>query len=51
LRAEEECGRAEAALDRHCGRSRRVYETLMADARAMVCVEVVPAEREPTPAT
>ena len=51
LQAEEECERAEAALDRHYGRTRRMYETLMADARGMVYVEVVPAEREPTPPT
>jgi PPOX class probable F420-dependent enzyme len=49
--AEEECERAEAALDRHYGRTRRIYETLIADARGMVHVEVDPAEREATPST
>ena len=34
---------AEAALDRKYGRTRRVYEGLMADESGMVYVEVVPA--------
>jgi len=39
----EECERAEAALDRHYGRKRRIYERLMADEGGMVYVEVIPA--------
>jgi PPOX class probable F420-dependent enzyme len=40
LRAREECERAEAALDRHYGRTRRIYERLMADKRGMVYLEI-----------
>jgi PPOX class probable F420-dependent enzyme len=34
---------AEAALDRQYGRSRRIYDKVMADVRGMIYVEVVPA--------
>lgn len=47
LPAGEECERAEAALDRHYGRPRRIYEKLMADEEGMVYLEVVPAAPEP----
>ena len=43
LPAGVECDRAEAALDRHYGRVRRIYEKLMADKSGMVYLEVVPA--------
>jgi PPOX class probable F420-dependent enzyme len=46
LSGEEECEQAEAALDRHYGRGRRIYERLMADESGMVYVEVVPAAPE-----
>src|SRR3954468_5478481 len=36
----EECERAEAALDRQYGRTRRVYDKLLTDAKDMVYVEV-----------
>jgi uncharacterized protein len=42
----EERERAEAALDRHYGRPRRVYGKLLADERGMVYLEVAPAARE-----
>lgn len=38
-----ECAAAEAALDRHYGGPRRVYERLMSDANNVVYLEVVPA--------
>jgi uncharacterized protein len=41
--AREECERAEAALDRHYGRTRRIYERLMADERGLVYLEVTPS--------
>jgi uncharacterized protein len=47
LEAAEECERAEAALDRHYGRTRRIYEKLIADEGGMVYLQVVPAAREP----
>ena len=43
----ERSERAEAELDRHYGRTRRIYEKLMADESGMVYLEVVPAAREP----
>jgi uncharacterized protein len=46
LPAGVECERAEAALDRHYGRTRRIYEKLMADESGMVYLEVVPAAQE-----
>jgi PPOX class probable F420-dependent enzyme len=42
LEAGEECERAEAALDRHYGRTRRIYEKLFADEGGMVYLEVAP---------
>jgi PPOX class probable F420-dependent enzyme len=45
LESRKECEGAEAALDRHYGRPRRVYERLMADEGGMVYLEVVPAAR------
>jgi PPOX class probable F420-dependent enzyme len=47
LEDREECERAEAALDRHYGRPRRIYEKLMAESEGMVYLEVVPAARPP----
>jgi PPOX class probable F420-dependent enzyme len=47
LEADAECELAEAALDRHYGRARRVYEKLMAEEGGMVYVELVPAGRIP----
>jgi PPOX class probable F420-dependent enzyme len=41
-----ETERAEAALDRHYGRTRRIYETLMAPREGMIYVEVTPASAE-----
>jgi PPOX class probable F420-dependent enzyme len=43
----EESERAEAALDRHYGRSRRIYEKVMADQSGMVYLEVSPAAPAP----
>ena len=43
LATEEECAEAEAALDRHYGRTRRIYEKVMTDDRGMVYLEVAPA--------
>jgi PPOX class probable F420-dependent enzyme len=43
LQAREECERAEAALDRHYGRTRRIYERLMADKRGMAYLEITPS--------
>ena len=43
----EERRRAEAALDRHYGRPRRIYEKVMADEGGMVYLEVAPAAPEP----
>jgi uncharacterized protein len=45
LNAPEECERAEAALDRHYGRTRRIYEKLMADQSGMVYLEVAPSRQ------
>jgi PPOX class probable F420-dependent enzyme len=39
----QDCERAEAALDRHYGRTRRIYEKLMAPKDGMVYLEVAPA--------
>jgi uncharacterized protein len=39
----EDCELAEAALDRHYGRTRRIYEKLMAPKDGMVYLEVAPA--------
>ena len=47
LTATEDCERAEAALDRHYGRPRRIYETVMADESGMVYLEVAPAAPKP----
>jgi uncharacterized protein len=41
----QDCERAEAALDRHYGRTRRIYEKLMAPSEGMVYLEVAPAVR------
>jgi hypothetical protein len=43
LATEEECAEAEAALDRHYGRTRRIYEKVMTDDRGMVYLEVASA--------
>ena len=43
LGTEAERGRAEAALDRHYGRTRRIYEGVMTNPGDMVYVEVTPA--------
>ena len=43
LATEEERVEAEAALDRHYGRTRRIYEKVMTDDRGMVYLEVAPA--------
>src|SRR5829696_1901069 len=45
LETKEECERAEAALDRHYGRTRRIYEKLIADEGGMVYVQVTPTAR------
>lgn len=45
LETKDECERAEAALDRHYGRPRRIYEKVMADEGGMVYLEVVPTAR------
>jgi uncharacterized protein len=42
---------AEAALDRHYGRQRRIYEKVMADERGMVYLELAPATRTPDSAS
>ena len=42
LESSDERAQAEAALDSHYGRTRRVYEKVMADERGMVYVEVTP---------
>jgi hypothetical protein len=47
LEDEQECELAEAALDRHYGRARRIYERLMADEGGMVYLELAPAARKP----
>ena len=47
LEARGECEQAEAALDRHYGRMRRIYEKLMADASGMVYLQIIPTAREP----
>ncbi len=38
---------AEAALDRHYGRARRIYEKLMAEEGDMVYLEFAPAAAKP----
>jgi len=43
LAAADECARAEAALDRHYGRTRHLYEKVMADEAGMVYVQVTPS--------
>jgi uncharacterized protein len=43
----EERERAEAALDRHYGRRRRIYEKLMAPEHGMVYLEVAAAVLQP----
>ncbi len=43
----EDCERAEAALDRHYGRMRRMYEKLMAPEDSMVYVEIAAAPAQP----
>ena len=47
LAAPEECERAEEALDRHYGRTRRIYERLMTPEGATVYIEVSPTVRSP----
>jgi PPOX class probable F420-dependent enzyme len=47
IESTQERERAEAALDRHYGRTRRVYEKLMTDARGMVYLEIVAEARDP----
>src|SRR3954453_16504131 len=49
LAAGEECERAGGALDRHYGRTRRIYERLMAPEAGTVYIEVSPAARAPDP--
>jgi uncharacterized protein len=49
LATEAERAEAEAALDRHYGRTRRIYESVMADERGMVYLEVSPAQSESPP--
>jgi PPOX class probable F420-dependent enzyme len=39
----QDCERAEAALDRHYGRTRRIYEKLMAPKEGMVYLEIASA--------
>lgn len=46
LETKDECERAEAALDRHYGRMRRIHEEVMADEQGMVYLEVAPAAPE-----
>jgi uncharacterized protein len=43
LETKEQRAQAEAALDRHYGRVRRIYEKVMADERGMVYLKVEPA--------
>jgi PPOX class probable F420-dependent enzyme len=45
LAAEEECERAEAALDHRYGRARRAYHKLMFDDDGMIYLELSPAAR------
>jgi uncharacterized protein len=47
LTDEEECERAEEALDHHYGRTRRIYDKLMVDEGGMVYLELAPAARPP----
>jgi PPOX class probable F420-dependent enzyme len=47
LAAGRECDVAEAALDRHYGRARRIYDWLMVEERGMVYLELAPAARRP----
>ena len=47
LETGERSERAEVELDRHYGRTRRIYEKLMADETGMVYLELVPAAHEP----
>jgi PPOX class probable F420-dependent enzyme len=47
LTAPQECERAEEALDRHYGRTRRIYEKLMTPEGATVYVEVSPTAGSP----
>jgi hypothetical protein len=47
LASTEACERAEAALDRHYGRTRRLYEMLMGGEEGMVYLEVTPGAPEP----
>jgi|SRR5215218_2291732 len=43
MESPEECARAEASLEQHYGRTRRIYEKVMADESGMVYLELVPA--------
>jgi PPOX class probable F420-dependent enzyme len=45
-----ECERADAALDRRYGRTRRVYDKLLTDASGMVYVEVAASDTAISPA-
>ncbi len=47
LTAPEECERAEEALDRHYGRTRRIYEKVMTPEGTAVYIEVTPAAGSP----
>jgi PPOX class probable F420-dependent enzyme len=47
LDSREECARAEASLEQRYGRTRRIYEKLMADESGMVYLELVPASGQP----
>jgi uncharacterized protein len=47
LADEEECDLAEAALDHHYGRTRRIYDKLMVDQGGMVYLELAPAAGPP----
>ena len=49
LDAEQDCERAEAALDRHYGRTRRIYEKLMAPKEGNVYLEIVAVAPDSTP--
>jgi hypothetical protein len=43
IESAQECERAEAALDRRYGRTRRVYEKLLFDTGGAVYLEITPA--------
>jgi hypothetical protein len=45
----DECDRAEAALDRHYGRTRRIYEKVMADEHGLLYLELAPGRAQAGP--